>query len=52
MVLLHLIFFCHLKALSLARGGGGRLKSLGYFPIAQCWCTTFGELTAINNIGR
>ena len=30
-------------------------KLLGYFSVflpSQCWCARFGELTAINNIGR
>ena len=30
-------------------------KLLGHFAVVlptQCWCTRFGELTAINNIGR
>ena len=31
------------------------LKLLGHFAVflpSQCWCARFGELTAINNIGR
>ena len=30
-------------------------KLLGHFAVVlptQCWCTRFGELTAINNVGR
>ena len=32
-----------------------QLKMLGHFAVflpSQCWCTRFGELTEINNIGR
>ena len=32
-----------------------QLKLLGHFAVflpPQCWCARFGELTAINNIGR